>query len=402
MSPARPIYLDHHATTPCDPAVVERMLPWFTERCGNASSRTHVYGMEARAATEHAREQIAGLIGGNPREIVLTSGATEANNLAIFGVTEAHRTPGHLITSAIEHSAVLDPMRTLEARGWRLTLIPPNPDGRVPAAAVLAALQPDTRLVSVMLANNEVGTLQPVAEIAAGCGTHGALLHTDAAQAAGHIPIEVGALGVDLLTFTAHKLYGPKGVGALWVRRGRPRVALEPQVFGGGQERGLRAGTTPVPLVVGFGEACALASRALTGGGPERVGALRDRLWARLQAGLSGVVLNGSTAHRLPHNLNFSVLGVESEALMMGLRAEVACSSGAACSSATLEPSRVLRAMGLDGERLHGSIRIGLGRTTSEGEIERAADAILRVAHSLRAMSALYEGGAPVRPADGE
>jgi cysteine desulfurase len=369
------------------------MLPWFTERCGNASSRTHAYGLEARAATERARGQIASLIGGDPRELVLTSGATEADNLAILGVARAFAAPGHLITSAIEHSAVLDPARALEAEGWAVTRIAPDSEGRVPAAAVLDALRPDTRLVSLMLANNEVGTLQPVAEVAAACSARGVFTHTDAAQAVGHVPVNARALGVDLLTLTAHKLYGPKGVGALWVRAGRPKVPVVPIQFGGGQERGLRPGTTPVPLVVGFGEACALAEAALAQGAPAAIAARRDRMWRGLQEQVDRVVLNGPERDRLPHNLNFSVQGVESEALLMGVRHAIACSSGAACSSATLEPSRVLRAMGLDDARLHGSIRIGLGRATTDAEIATAVEVFARVVRDLRAMDALLGVG---------
>jgi cysteine desulfurase len=381
-----PIYLDHHATTPCDPAVVAAMLPWFTERFGNASSKTHIYGLQAKAAVDVARDQIAHLLGAAPREIVFTSGATEANNLAILGALRARG--GHVVTTAIEHKAVLDPCIYAATQGFSSTVVPVGADGRVDPDAIRAALRPETALVSVMLANNEVGTVQPVGEIAAICHERGVWLHTDATQAAGHLPLRVAELGCDLLSLSAHKMYGPKGVGALYVRKGRPLIQLEPLVHGGGHERGLRPGTLPVPLIVGFGIAAQRTVEVLNHGEAARLARLRDRLLAGLRDGAGGFTVHGSLEHRLPHNLNGSFDGVDAEALLLNTK-ELAFSTGAACASATLEPSHVLRAMGC-GDTAYGSVRFGLGRSTTEAEIDLAIEHLCAQVHALRAMNPEY------------
>lgn len=391
-----PIYLDHHATTPCAPSVVDDMLPWFTERFGNAASRIHAFAEDARRATEAGRKQVAGLVGGRAREVVFTSGATEANNLAIFGVANHAETPGHLVVSSIEHKAVLDPARHLARHhGWSLTELPVDFYGRVNPSDVAEALRDDTRLVSVMWANNEVGTIQPISEIGAICRARGVLFHTDAVQAAAHLPIDVGACDVDLLSLSAHKMYGPKGIGALWVRRGgHPRVRLQPLLHGGGHERGMRSGTLPVPLIVGFGAAADLARRAIADGEARRVRELRDHLADGLLA-IGGVTLNGHPTERLPQNLHISIDRVEAQALMVAVVREVACSSGSACSSATLEPSHVLRAMGIDPERAHASLRFGLGRTTSADDIQRVLEVFSEQVPRLRALTSLLDEEAP-------
>ncbi len=387
-----PIYLDHHATTPCDPAVVDAMLPYFTERFGNAASRTHGFGFMARAATEHARSQVAALIGASPKEIVWTSGATESNNLAILGVARASRARGrHVVVSAIEHKAVLDPADALARAGFEVTRVRPNPDGVVQAAAVRAALRDDTVLVSLMLANNEIGTLQPVAEVGALCRARGIACHTDAAQAAGKIAVDAGALQVDLLSLSAHKMYGPKGVGALYVRRGRPRLAIEPVLFGGGHERGLRPGTLPVPLIVGMGVAAELAASELASGAIAELAALRDRLWAGLSK-IDGVALTGSATERLANNLHVAFRGVEGQALIMGIR-PVAVSSGSACTSESLEPSHVLRAVGVPDWIAGSSLRFGLGRTTTAAEIDEVVAVVTDKVAELRQLSPLYDVG---------
>lgn len=383
----RPIYLDHHSTTPCDPAVVEAMLPYFVEHFGNAGSRTHVYGLEARGAVEAARKQVAGLIGASPKEIVFTSGATEADNLAVIGVATAAG-KGHVVTTQIEHKAVLDPCEELGRYGFDVTVVPVGSDGVVDPGDVLAALRDDTVLVSVMLANNEIGTVQPVGEIGRVTRERGIPLHTDATQAPGHLPIDVEALHVDLLSLSAHKIYGPKGIGALYVRRGRPRVRLSPLFHGGGQERGHRPGTVPVPLVVALGKAAELAGQAVERGEPERQRALRTRFLDGLREELDGVRLNGSEVHRLPNNLNLSLEGVEAEAFMMNLRHQVAMSSGSACSSANLKPSRILKALGMDDTRAWSSVRVGLGRGTTEAEVDRAVALFVEQAKALRALGA--------------
>ena len=386
--PKLPIYLDYHATTPVDVRVVDAMAPYFTDRFGNAASRHHPFGWAARDAVEAARRQVARLIGADPREICFTSGATESNNLALKGAAAgAAGRPLHVVTVATEHRAVLDPCRRLVEGGARVTEVEPNPDGLVSPAAIERALTADTVLVSVMLANNEIGVLQPIPAIAALTRARGILLHSDAAQAVGRVPVDVVALGVDLLSLTAHKLYGPKGVGALYVRRRRPRVPLAPLIDGGGHERGLRSGTLNVPGIVGFGAAAEICRTELA---PEaaRIGGLRDRLLAALGDRLDGVTVNGSLERRLPHNLNVSFAGIEGESLLVGLD-DVAVSSGAACSSASpsLEPSHVLRAIGIPDELARASLRFGLGRWTTADEIDYAADKVSSLVTRLRQLS---------------
>lgn len=387
-----PIYLDHHATTPCDPRVVDAMLPYFTEKFGNAASRTHIYGLQAKAGAEVAREQVAALIGASPKELVWTSGATEADNIAILGVAAAATTRRHLITTPIEHKAVLDPAAHLAKHGWDVTLVAVDRSGVVDVDAIAAAMRPDTALVSVMAANNEIGTLQPIGAIGALCRAKGVVFHCDAVQALGRVPLDVEALNVDLMSLSAHKMYGPKGVGALYVRR-RPRVAILPITYGGGHERGLRPGTLPTPLLVGMGIAAELAAEDLRSGAIERIRDLRDRLWDGLK-GLGGVHLNGDPVRRLANNLSVAFDDVEAEALMMSCK-EIAVSSGSACTSATLEPSHVLRAIGIDPETAHGSIRFGLGRTTSAEEIDRAIAVITEKVPLLRSMNPLLSDLAP-------
>ena len=366
---------------------MEAMTPYFTERFGNAASRHHSLGWAARDAVTAARRQIAGLIGADPREICFTSGATESNNLALKGAAgaAAGRSP-HIVTVATEHRAVLDPCRRLADGGARVTEVAPERDGRVTPAAIERALTGDTVLVSVMLANNEIGVLQPIADIAALTRARGMLLHSDAAQAVGRVPVDVGVLGVDMLSFTAHKLYGPKGVGALFVRR-RPRVPLAPIIDGGGHERGLRSGTLNVPGIVGFGAAAAICRAELAAEG-ERIGRLRDRLLAALTGRLAGVTVNGSLEQRLPHNLNVSFAGVEGESLLVGLD-DVAVSSGAACTTASpsLDPSHVLHAIGLPDQLARASLRFGLGRWTTAEEIDYAADKVSSLVERLRQLS---------------
>jgi cysteine desulfurase len=385
-----PIYLDNNATTRVDPRVVEAMLPYFTEKYGNAASRHHVFGQEAETAVEMARGQVADLLGASPREIVFTSGATESNNLAIKGVAAMHRGRGdHVVTVATEHHAVLDPCKRLERAGFRITILPVDPCGRVTAAQVAAVLTDKTILVSVMAANNEIGTLQPVAAIGKLCKDRGVLFHTDAAQFAGKLPLDVESMGIDLLSLSAHKMYGPKGVGALYVRRRDPHVRLEPMFDGGGHERGLRSGTLPVPLIVGFGRACELCRLEMTDE-IRRVTALGEKLRAGIMDQLEAVYLNGHPTERLPGNLNLSFAFVRGEALLMGLR-NIAVSSGSACTSAQPEPSYVLKALGLDDDLAHASIRFGHGRFNTEEEVDYAAAETVRVVRHLRSLSPLYE-----------
>jgi cysteine desulfurase len=387
---AKAIYLDNNATTRADPRVVEAMLPYFTERYGNAASLHHAFGQEAKEAVDAAREQVARLINADPREIVFTSGATESDNLALKGVAALYRARGdHLVTAVTEHRAVLDPARRLEREGFRLTYLPVDRYGRVAAEQVAAALTERTILVSLMAANNEVGTLHPLAEIGRLCKERGVLFHTDAVQAAGKVALDVEAMGIDLLSLTAHKMYGPKGVGALYVRRRDPRVRLEPLLDGGGHERGLRSGTLPVPGVVGFGRACELCLEEFATE-PARLAALRERLRAGIQDELEGVTLNGHPAERLPGNLNLSFAFVKGEALLMGLRG-VAVSSGSACTSANPEPSYVLRALGVEDELAHSSLRFGLGRFNTEAEVDQVVAEVRRVVKHLRSLSPLYE-----------
>jgi cysteine desulfurase len=385
-----PVYMDNHATTRTDPRVVEVMLPFFTDRYGNPAS-PHRFGRDSREAVEEARGRVAALLGARPREIIFTSGATESNNLALKGVAAAHRHKGnHLVTVVTEHKAVLDPCRRLEREGFRVTYLPVGRDGRVSAAQVAEALTDQTVLVSVMAANNEIGTLQPLADIGRLCKERGVLFHTDAAQAAGKVPLDVEALGIDLLSLSAHKMYGPKGVGALYVRGRGPRVLLEAQIDGGGHEHGLRSGTLPVPLLVGLGLACELCGQEM-GAEAERLTGLREKLRQGLQGQLEEVTLNGHPTERLPGNLNLSFAFVDAMALLVGLERVVAVSSGSACTSAQPEPSHVLRAIGVTEELARGSLRFGLGRFTTAEDVEYVVAEVVRVVRHLRAMSPAYE-----------
>lgn len=379
------IYLDHQATTPADARVVEAMLPWFDREFGNAASRTHAYGWRAEAAVEIAREAIARAIGARePAEIVFTSGATESDNLAILGVARAARARGadHVVTAATEHRAVLEPCEALAREGFHVTVVSVDRDGLVDPGAIEAVLTERTALVSVMAANNEIGVLQPIDAIAAICRARGVLFHSDAAQAVGKVPLDVASSGFDLLSLTAHKLYGPKGIGALYVRSGRPRVRIEPLFYGGGHERGLRPGTLPVPLIVGFGRAVEIAM-AERDSEAVRIAALRERLFERL-ASVGGVARNGHATARLAGNLNVAIEGIEADALVVALR-DVALSTGSACSSADPAPSHVLRALGLPDAAVRGSIRLGLGRGTTEAEVDAAAARICEEIGALRA-----------------
>ena len=380
-APRRPIYLDHQATTPTDPRVTEAMLPWFRERFGNPAS-PHAFGVAAEKAVEAARAEIATLVGAEPREIVFTSGATEANNLAIKGAVRFKGAPGsHVVTFATEHKCVLESAEALRREGAEVSVLPVNPDGRFDLDRLAEAIGPRTVLVSAMAANNEIGVVQPVAEIGALCRNRGVLFHTDAAQAAGKIPIDVEEMGVDLLSISGHKLYGPMGVGALYVRR-RPRVRLEPLFSGGGQERGVRSGTLPTPLCVALGVAARIAREGMAEEGA-RLRGLRDRLHAAIRAQLPDVVLNGDPERRLPGNLNLSFPGIVAGDLISALT-DVAVSSGSACTAASVEPSYVLRALGLDDRLAAASIRFGLGRWTSAAEIDYAAEQVVRAVVRLR------------------
>jgi cysteine desulfurase len=385
-----PIYMDNNSTTRVDPRVLEAMLPYFNERYGNAASRHHSFGWEAKEAVDRARAQVAELIGADAREIIFTSGATESNNLALRGVAGMYRTQGnHIITAVTEHKAVLDPCKRLQREGYEVTFLPVDRFGRVSAEQVAQAMTPKTILVSIMAANNEIGTLQPIGEIAAVCKEQQVLFHTDAAQAAGKIPVEVESLGVDLLSLSAHKIYGPKGVGALYVRRRNPHVRLEPIFDGGGHEGGLRSGTLPVPLIVGFGKACEICRQQMNAEG-EGLRTLREKLRQGVMDRLSEVYLNGHPAECLPGTLNLSFAHVKGDALMMGLR-NVAISSGSACTSASVEPSYVLKALGVEDDLAHSSIRFGLGRFNTEEEVDYVIDEVVRVVHHLRAIDPTYE-----------
>jgi cysteine desulfurase len=379
------VYLDHHATTPVDPRVLAAMLPFFGPKFGNAASRSHRFGWEAEQAVEFARKRVASLAGATAREIVFTSGATESNNLAIKGVAEACRAKGnHIVTMATEHQAVLDPVRHLVSQiGCSATVLPPRPDGLIDLDSLCAAIRPETLLVSVMYANNETGVIQPVREIGTICWERGVLFHCDAAQAFGKTAIDVNADGIDLLSVSAHKMYGPKGVGALYVRR--RKVQLAAQMDGGGHEAGMRSGTLNVPAIVGFGEACALCGAEMVAEGV-RLGGLRDRLLEQLTGALEAVTVNGSLEHRLPGNLNVSFAGVNAEALLMNLP-EVALSTGSACSSATAEPSHVLRALGIGEDLARSSVRFGLGRFNTAEEIDFVARRVIESVQRLRAFS---------------
>ena len=388
MAPTLPIYMDHHATTPVASEVFEAMRPFFLEHFGNAASRNHAFGWAAEAAVETARAEVAQLIGCRPIEVVFTSGATESDNLALKGVAYAYRDKGnHLVTSQVEHHAVLDTCKRLEREGFQVTYLRVDRDGMVDPGDVARALTPKTTLVSVMLANNEVGTIQPLAEIGRLCKTKGVLLHSDAVQGVGKIAVQVDGLGVDLLSLTAHKLYGPKGVGALYVRMGNPRVRLVPQMDGGGHEKGRRSGTLNVPGIVGLGKACELAGRLMTSEAAQLI-PLRERLRAELFLRLDHIHVNGHPTRRLPGNLNVSFDFVDGEALLMSLK-EVAVSSGSACTSGTTHASHVLRAMGIGDELAHTSIRFGLGRSNTEEEVDYVCGRIVAEVTRLRAHAPL-------------
>ena len=387
-----PIYMDHHATTPVAPEVFEAMRPYFMEQFGNAASRSHPFGWAAEAAVETARTQVAHLIGCKPMEVVFTSGATESDNLAIKGVAYAYREKGnHLITSQFEHHAVLDSCKRLEKEGFQVTYLPVTRCGLVDPEDLAKAITPKTVLVSIMLANNEIGTIQPLAKIGRVCKERGVLLHSDAVQGVGKIPVNVDALGVDLLSLTAHKMYGPKGVGTLYVRMGKPRVKLVAQIDGGGHEKGRRSGTLNVPGIVGLGKACELSGEVMAAEA-ERLTALRERLWAGIQARLDRVHLNGHARLRLPGSLNVSFEGVDGEALLMSLK-DVAVSSGSACTSSSMEPSYVLKALGVGDALAHTSIRFGLGRGNSEEEVDYVVERLAEQVTRLRTMTPASELG---------
>ncbi|NQV48094.1 MAG: IscS subfamily cysteine desulfurase [Rhodospirillaceae bacterium] len=384
-----PLYLDYQATTPTDPRVVEKMLPYFSVKFGNPHSRSHHYGWEAEEAVEEARAQIAALIGATPKEIIFTSGATESNNLALKGVGRFYKDKkNHIITCVTEHKCVLDTCRHLEQEGFDITYLPVQENGLIDLAVLKAAITDKTVIVSIMAVNNEIGVIQPIAEIGAMCREKGIFFHTDGAQAVGKIPIDVDAMNIDLMSISGHKMYGPMGIGVLYVRR-RPRVRLVAMINGGGQERGMRSGTLPTPLCVGLGEAAAIAAKEM-GAEAERLKMLRDRFYAGINERLSETYLNGDLEHRIPGNLNISFAYVEGEGLMMGIN-ELAVSSGSACTSASLEPSYVLRALGVEEELAHTSLRIGLGRFTTEEEVDYAVDKIAREVTRLRLMSPLWE-----------
>ena len=386
-----PIYLDNHSTTPMDPRVLESMLPYFTEKFGNPASRNHAFGWDAEEGVETARKQIAKLIHADAKEIVFTSGATESNNLALKGVVEMYHEKGdHIITSSTEHRAVLDTAKSLEAkRGVKVTYLPVDKFGMVNPEDVRNAITDKTILISVMFANNEIGTINPVKAIGKIAKEKGILFHCDATQGVGKVPIDVQDMGIDLMSFSAHKIYGPKGIGALYVRKKNPRVRIAAQMDGGGHERGMRSGTLPVPLIVGFGKACELCEQEMAADAA-RLSVMRDRLHATITKALEDVYLNGHPTERLPHNLNISFAYVEGESLLMGCK-EIALSSGSACTSATLEPSYVLRALGVGAELAHSSIRFGLGRFTLDEEVDYAAKRIIETVTKLREMSPLYE-----------
>ena len=385
-----PIYLDHNATTPMDPRVLEAMLPYFVENFGNAASRNHSFGWQAEEAVDYAREQVAQLIGADAKEIIFTSGATEGDNLGIKGVYEMYASKGnHIITCTTEHKAVLDTCKHLEKLGAEVTYLDVQPDGLIDLKQLEAAMKPTTILVAIMYANNEIGVIQPVKEIAAIAKKHGALFFTDAVQAVGKIPVDVIADGIDIMAFTAHKMYGPKGVGALYVRRKNPRVKVTAQLDGGGHERGMRSGTLNVPGIVGFGKACELA-RLEMAADTERISKLRDKLENALKQ-IDESYVNGNTAHRLPHVSNISFKYVEGEGLMMGFNKDIALSSGSACTSASLEPSYVLKALGLGDDLAHSSLRFGLGRYTTEEQIDYTIKAVTDTVLKLREMSPLWE-----------
>jgi cysteine desulfurase len=387
-----PIFMDSHSTTPTDPRVVEAMLPFFTEKFGHPGSRNHPFGWEAEAAVDRARAEVAALIGAkDPKEIVFTSGGTESINLALKGVAEMYREKGtHIVTTAIEQRAGMDVCKRLERQGWQVSYVPVGRDGLVDVEEIRRAVTERTVLISVMLANNEIGTIQPVAEIGRLAKEKGIIFHCDATQAAGKIPVDAEGMGIDLLSCTAHLIYGPKGVGALYVRRKNPRVRIAPLIDGGGHERGMRSGTLPVPLVVGFGEAARICREVMTRES-DRLKTLRDMLQEKILTSLDEAYLNGHPERRLPHNLNVSFAYVEGESVLMGLNKEAALSSGSACTSATLEPSYVIAALGVGAELAHSSIRFGLHRFTTGEEVEYVGNRIVEVVTRLREMSPLYE-----------
>jgi cysteine desulfurase len=385
-----PIYLDNNATTPCDPRVVEAMIPYFTENFGNAASRNHPFGWVAEEAVDYAREQVAKLIGADPKEIIFTSGATEGDNLAIKGVFDMYASKGnHIITAVTEHKAVLDTCKHIEKLGGEVTYLNVNNEGLIDLKELEAAIKPNTILISIMYANNEVGTIQPIKEISAIARKHGVLFFTDATQAVGKIPVDVQKDGIDLLTFTGHKIYGPKGVGALYVRRKNPRVKVTAQMDGGGHERGMRSGTLNVPGIVGFGKACELCMQEMESDAA-RISVLRDKLEKAL-LGLEESYVNGCPTSRLPHVSNISFKYVEGEGLMMGFNKNIALSSGSACTSASLEPSYVLKALGLGDDLAHSSLRFGLGRFTTEDQIDYTIEQVSNTVTKLREMSPLWE-----------
>jgi cysteine desulfurase len=385
----QPIYLDYQATTPMDPRVLEAMMPYFTHQFGNPHSRSHSYGWEAEEGVEKARGQVAKLIGADEKEVIFTSGATESNNLAIRGVAEFYKDrKNHIVTTVTEHKCVLDTCRHLEQQGFEVTYLPVQKNGLIDLEALRAAVTDKTVVVSVMAVNNEIGVIQPLAEIGKICREKKAFFHTDAAQAAGKIALDVEAMNIDLMSISGHKIYGPKGIGALYVRR-KPRVRLVPLIVGGGQERGFRSGTLPTPLCVGLGEAAEIAMNEMEGEA-KRLTKLQARMLKGLQDRLPEIFVNGDLEHRIPGNLNISFAYVEGESLMMGIK-NLAVSSGSACTSASLEPSYVLRALGVEEEMAHTSLRIGLGRFTTEHEVDTAVDELVRHVNKLREMSPLWE-----------
>ncbi len=385
-----PIYLDNNATTPMDPRVLEAMTPYFLEHFGNAASRNHPFGWQAEEAVDYAREQVAKLIGADPKEIIFTSGATEGDNLAIKGIYEMYASKGnHIITATTEHKAVLDTCKHIEKTGGEVTYLQVKPDGLIDLKELEAAIRPTTILIAIMYANNEIGTIQPIREISAIAKKHGVLLFSDAVQAVGKIPVDVNKDGIDLMAFTAHKMYGPKGVGALYVRRKNPRVKVTAQMDGGGHERGMRSGTLNVPGIVGFGKACELCMQDMEED-TQRISKLRNKLETELMK-LEEAYINGSTEHRLPHVTNISFKHVEGEGLLMGFNKNIALSSGSACTSASLEPSYVLKALGLGDDLAHSSLRFGLGRFTNEEQIDYTIKAISETVLKLRDMSPLWE-----------
>ena len=385
-----PIYMDNHATTPLDPRVLDAMLPYFGTIFGNAASRNHQFGWEAEQAVDKAREQISKLIGCTPKELIFTSGATESNNLAIKGIAEMYREKGnHVITQVTEHKAVLDTCKKLERQGFEVTYLPVQEDGLISIDALKAAMTEKTILVTIMYANNEIGVIQPVREIGKLCHERGVLFHTDGVQAVGKIPVNVQEDNIDVLSLTAHKIYGPKGVGALYVRRRNPRVQITEQINGGGHERGMRSGTLNVPGIVGLGRACEIAGEEMAAE-TARLKDLRDYLKHKFENALDYVHVNGNMDHHLPGNLNMSFVHVEGESLLMGIN-DIAVSSGSACTSATLEPSYVLKALGLGDDVAHSSIRFGLGRFNNKAEVDYVSDKVIDVVQHLREMSPLYE-----------